>query len=309
MNQQSYHCQSPVLFLVFNRPDVTRRVFEAIRAARPPRLYVAADGARADREGEDCLVQEVRSIATNVDWDCEVKTLFRNKNLGCGLAVSGAITWFFENEPEGIILEDDCLPTLSFFDYSNWALNTYRKAKNVWHISGNNFRTPVRYFEGKPVSFAALPQVWGWATWRDRWERYIFDAQQLSRTSKEPFNAWALRPKSKQYKLKNIEDLNKGLDTWDYQWQIVVLNHLGLVVVPCVNLITNLGVGEDATHTRSINDWRLGLPVGEWAYEGPAVLPKINNRISRHFEGCMCIPSFGQRIYWKIKRVLGTLRA
>ena len=120
----SYSCKSPVLFLVFNRPDVTKRVFGAIRQARAPRLYVAADGAREDREGEDQLVEETRRIATAVDWDCEVKTLFRDKNLGCGKAVSEGITWFFENEPEGIILEDDCLPDLTFFEYCVCFFNT-----------------------------------------------------------------------------------------------------------------------------------------------------------------------------------------
>ena len=87
---------SPVLFLIFNRPETTQQVFSAIRKAKPPRLYVAADGPRSDysNEAESCEI--ARSIATNVDWDCEVKTLFRERNLGCGLAVTSAIDWFFE---------------------------------------------------------------------------------------------------------------------------------------------------------------------------------------------------------------------
>ena len=98
--------RTPVLFLVFNRPDTTQRVFEAIREAQPPRLYIAADGARTDRPGESQIVEEVRKIASDVDWPCDVKTLFREQNLGCKYAVSGAITWFFEHEEQGIILED-----------------------------------------------------------------------------------------------------------------------------------------------------------------------------------------------------------
>jgi len=113
----SMNACAPVLFLVFNRPEQTRRVFEAIRAARPQRLYVAADGPRPDRPGEIERCAEVRSIATAVDWPCELVTLLREVNAGCAEAVSSAVTWFFNHEPEGIILEDDCLPDRSFFSY------------------------------------------------------------------------------------------------------------------------------------------------------------------------------------------------
>src|ERR1700719_4166589 len=106
--------RSPVLFLAFNRPDSTRQVFDAIRSARPPKLYIAADGPRIDRPGEAKLCSEVRDIAVSVDWPCEVKTLFRENNLGCKAGVSGGITWFFSHEDEGIILEDDVLPVPTF---------------------------------------------------------------------------------------------------------------------------------------------------------------------------------------------------
>ena len=114
---QNKELKTAVLFLVFNRPDTTRQVFEAIRQAKPPRLYVAADGPREGKLGEVERVKEVRTIATAVDWPCEVKTLFRDKNLGCKKGVSSAITWFFEQEKQGIILEDDCLPHLDFFSF------------------------------------------------------------------------------------------------------------------------------------------------------------------------------------------------
>ena len=100
--------QTPVLFLVFNRPDTTAKVFDAIRVAKPSRLYVASDGARANQPGEAEIVSKVREISTSVDWSCEVKTLFQKENLGCKKAVSKGVSWFFEQEKEGIILEDDC---------------------------------------------------------------------------------------------------------------------------------------------------------------------------------------------------------
>ena len=107
----------PVLFLIFNRPDTTKQVFDAIRKARPKRLYVAADAPRVEKEGEAALCQQTRAIIKQVDWDCEVQTLFREENLGCQKAISSAIDWFFEHEEMGIILEDDCLPSPSLFSF------------------------------------------------------------------------------------------------------------------------------------------------------------------------------------------------
>ena len=132
--------KTPVLFLIFNRPDVTQRVFEAIRKAKPPRLYVAADGPRIGKEGEEENCTLTRKIIEQVDWDCEVKKLFREKNLGCKIAVSSAIDWFFENEEEGIILEDDCLPDQSFFPFCGELLAYYRTNDKVMHLSGDNFQ-------------------------------------------------------------------------------------------------------------------------------------------------------------------------
>ena len=128
---------TPVLFIVFNRLDKTRQVFEAIRQARPPFLYIASDGARFNKEGELEKVQAVRDfIIQNIDWKCEVKTLFRKKNLGCKYAVSGAISWFFNNVDQGIILEDDCLPSKSFFWYCEELLEKYKHDNSIYLISG-----------------------------------------------------------------------------------------------------------------------------------------------------------------------------
>ena len=131
---------APVLFLIFNRPETTIQVFSAIKKAQPNRLYIAADGPRSEYPDEENHCKIARTIATNVDWDCEVKTLFRDQNLGCRLAVSQAIDWFFEQEPEGIILEDDCLPDQSFFWFCNELLERYRDDTRIMHIGGTNFQ-------------------------------------------------------------------------------------------------------------------------------------------------------------------------
>lgn len=164
----------PVLFLVFNRAHTTVRVFEAIRQARPARLYVAADGPRPVREGEAERCAEVRRIATNVDWDCEVHTLFRDENLGCRHAVSSAITWFFVYEEEGIILEDDCIPNQSFFLYCAELLERYRDDERIMCITGDNFQKTM---EGYPFGyyFYIYNHCWGWASWRRAWSHYDAD--------------------------------------------------------------------------------------------------------------------------------------
>ena len=158
-----FKLETPVLFLVFNRPDTTAQVFEAIRQAKPPRLYVASDGAREDKEGELEKVKQVREIVSQVDWNCEVKTLFRDKNLGCKIAVSSAIDWFFEQEEMGIILEDDCLPHPTFFRFCQELLERYRDDERIGMISGNNFQfgrkcTDYSYY------FSMYSHIWGWAS-------------------------------------------------------------------------------------------------------------------------------------------------
>ena len=160
-----YIAQSPVLFLVFNRPDTTLRVFSEIRKAQPKKLYIAADGPRAERPNEDLLCQQTLDIFKKIDWPCEIQTLFRKENLGCKEAVSSAITWFFEREEEGIILEDDCLPAPSFFRYCDTLLEKYRFDTRIRHIAGVNHHSGKRWGDAS-IFFANHTHVWGWASWR-----------------------------------------------------------------------------------------------------------------------------------------------
>jgi hypothetical protein len=162
---------APVLFLVFNRPDTTRDVFQTIRRARPPRLCVAAYGPRQDRQGERERCESVREIATDIDWPCELHTLFRTTNLGSEMAVSGGISWFFQHEAEGIILEDDVLPDPTFFRFCGELLERYRLEAKVMMISGNYLLGPKQ----RPATsyyFSRYTHIWGWASWRRAWSRY-----------------------------------------------------------------------------------------------------------------------------------------
>lgn len=243
-----------VLFLVFNRLDTTKEVFQALRQAKPPRLYIGSDGSRPSKDGEIEKVNAVRDyILSNIDWDCNVKTLFRDNNLGCKMAVSGAIDWFFEQEEQGIILEDDCLPSQSFFWFCEELLERYRDEMRVGMISGDNFQNGTNRGDGD-YYFSVYNHIWGWASWANRWKNYDVELNTISNPNfinkifqnRNPRKYW-----KKIFKLMK----NKLIDTWDYQWTFTLWNQNQLTIIPKVNMISNIGFGVDATHTSEDNEY------------------------------------------------------
>lgn len=254
--------RSAILFLVFNRPDTTRRVFEAIRTVRPARLYVAADGARPERSGESQLCDAARAIATDIDWPCEVQTLFRDENLGCKRAVSSAIDWFFEHEPEGVILEDDCLPDRTFFACADQLLEQHRDNARVMCISGVNFISSLCR-PAESYYFSRWVHIWGWASWRRAWNHY--DVTMESWRNGDSASLLQQRsprhPKARRYLHNQFNNICTGkLDTWDYQWVYACLHQDGLNCMPASNLITNIGFDAQATHTINPEDTFANRP-------------------------------------------------
>jgi hypothetical protein len=254
---------TPVLLIIFNRADTTKLVFEAIRKARPPRLYVAADGPRPHVESDKIKCAEARKVVENVDWPCEVKTLFRDQNLNCGKAPSSAITWFFEHEEQGIILEDDCLPSPSFFRFCEELLEKYKDDTRIMHIGGNNFQYGWQNDKNHSYYFSRNGYIWGWATWRRAWKLYDFDMKLYDKLKANGFfNDFFLNRLEKMYRLKKFDKTvakRGNVDWWDYQWEFTRLAHSGLSIVPNKNLIKNLGFGEGATHTVDQSDKRMSM--------------------------------------------------
>lgn len=239
----------PILFLVFNRPDTTARVFDAIRAAQPTRLYIAADGPRADRPGEAERCAEVRRIATAVDWPCEVKTLFRDRNLGCRLGVGTAIDWFFEHEQEGIILEDDTLPDPTFFEYCAQLLERYRDDGRVMAVCGGGYGE-ARRFRGASYAFSRVFDPWGWASWRRAWEKHDDSFPGLDKFGPRFRSIGPTGFDCNAYWLRMFEKTRAGIfDSWAFPWVFSIFKCRGLVTYPSTNLISNLGFRADATHT------------------------------------------------------------
>jgi hypothetical protein len=233
--------KKPVLFLIFNRPDTTQIVFDEIKKAKPPRLYVAADGSRKDKEGEMEKCQQTREIIKQVDWQCEVKTLFREENLGCGKAISSGIDWFFENEEDGIILEDDCVPEQSFFGFCEKMLDFYKDDERIMMISGTNYDIDASNYEFS-YFFANYYTIWGWATWRRAWKLYDRDIKNWDDFKNRKQLEYLFSDKKiADYYSGMVDFLNTGFDTWDIQWWITCIVQYGLAVVPRENLISNIG--------------------------------------------------------------------
>lgn len=297
---------TPVLLIAWRRPQTLRQVINAIRPVAPTRLFVACDGPNPDRPGEAEKVAATRDlIEQEIDWPCQIERLYSDVNQGCREGPVKAISWFFNQVKEGIILEDDCVPSTAFFQYCEWALSAFRDDRQVMHINGNNFAAPLKLINDE-VTFVALPQVWGWASWSDRWEFFEGNPFYLSRQSDH--RRWSLSLIARCSKLKHLDSLKKGLDAWDYQWQITVLNRRGLAVCPRVNLISNVGVGSDATHT--FNDKsRTFLKTG--GFKKPSVLPPVKNnpRLSQFFEKKMGLNVSLKLVLWLMENGFREIRS
>lgn len=255
--------QTPILFLIFNRPDTTKLVLDKLREIKPKYLYIAADGPRTSKSKEDIVCENTRKmVLENIDWDCEIKTLFRDENLGCGLAVSSAISWFFQNVDEGIILEDDCLPSNSFFTFCEEMLERYRYNEKIWHISGT-------WYLNQEINKSVLtkyPFVWGWATWKRSWDKYDFHLFNDSLPEIEKVVYTNLKSKNQtEFWLNYFKILfDKGWNfTWDFQWVYTIWKHNGFTISPTNNLVTNIGFSDDATHTKESNSFLSNYPIQE----------------------------------------------
>ena len=257
--------KTPVAFLIFNRPELTERVFSAIREAKPSKLLVVADGP--GKPEHVALCEKARDVI-KVDWDCELLTNFSDVNLGCRRRVSTGISWVFSQAEEAIILEDDCLPSPSFFGFCEALLDQYRNDQRVMHIGGSNVqhgqsRTPFSYY------FSRYTHIWGWASWRRAWRHYdvemrswLQDRELIKNSFPDPIEA--------DFWLNKFDKVHAGeIDTWDFQWVYACWSQSGLAVIPNVNLVSNIGFGLGATHTHEMTSDSC-LPVEDvWEVNHP----------------------------------------
>lgn len=277
---------TPVGFIIFNRPEVTRRTFEEIAKARPPKLLVIADGPRAARPGESEKCLAARAVIDQVDWDCEVLTNYSDVNLGLKRRISSGIDWVFENVEEAIILEDDCLPHPSFFRFCEDLLEKYRDDPRVMMISGNNF-LPGRGEEAQSYFFSRYPHIWGWATWRRAWRHYDVEMKNWPALRDSSMILDALGDAAAAaYWRYTLENVALGyLNTWSYQWMVACWAQNGFSVTPCVNLVSNIGYGAEATNLKKGDEKGENLPIFEMKFplRHPAYF--VRNREADSFIG------------------------
>jgi hypothetical protein len=243
----------PVLFLIFSRPSTTELVFEEIRKAKPTKLFIAADGPRKNKPGEKEKCDAARAIISKVDWDCEVKTLFRDENLGCGPAISGGITWFFDHVEEGIILEDDTKPSPDFFRFCAEMLEYYRNDDRVMEISGSSLENKLTLNYKYSYFFSDWDHIWGWATWKRAWKYYDYSMTRYPEIMEKRLLINNYTSIYEQFFMEHLMHRayyeSDKVTWWDIQWGFARKINSGLVVVPTKNMVINLGFGGDATNT------------------------------------------------------------
>ena len=272
----------PVLIIAFNRPDSARRVFSAVRAAKPAKLFLACDAARPGKAGEAERVAEVRALVEAVDWPCEVRTKFPESNLGSGLGVSSAITWFLGEAGEGVILEDDCLPTPAFFRFAATMLERHREDPRIGLIAGSNMAPLVDL----PAShgFSRVTSCWGWATWKRTWDRFTFIPEPVRED--EPWTR-RLHLNAVDFLRRKFQAIADGKvrTVWDYQFMVQALRAGQLTVVPGRNLILNIGFDGTGTHFgKGGRPWAAPAfaydPADDWSDQPPVV---ADERYDRHY--------------------------
>ncbi|NMF83035.1 glycosyltransferase family 2 protein [Nodosilinea sp. P-1105] len=243
----------PVVFIIFNRPKTTRKVFEAIREYKPKQLFVIADGPRPDKLGEEESCKSARLVIEEVDWECEIFKRYSNTNLGCKKGISSGLNWVFEHVDEAIILEDDCLPDMSFFRYCSELLEKYRYDTRVMSITGQNVQKNPQNLQYS-YYFSRHFHCWGWATWKRAWHHFDLEIRQWPEVRElesfkhifpgtKAFKYWR-RILDKQYKNK--------FNSWSFSASFSFLIQNGLHIHPSKNLIHNIGFGPNATNTKSL---------------------------------------------------------
>jgi hypothetical protein len=299
----------PVLFIIFNRPLLTIETFKSIKSYQPEVLYIAADGPRKEKENDVTLCKQTRElILKSIDWDCKIYQLFRNQNIGCGKGVSEAISWMFNTEEYGVIIEDDCSPNVDFFRLCEELLPKYLHEDKVMQINGLNQISKLK--ESNRYTFSYHPQIWGWATWKRAWKNFEFYMEKwpILKKRKEHFKIfpfWEAIIREyiwsayyEELKCKNVPR------TWDYQWFISVFFNSGLCVVPDVNLVRNIGIGIDATNCtrqdQSVDELQYGKLLFPLHHPSSIRLDKKTNSLdSKYFMREKMI-----RLKYKILKIL-----
>jgi len=256
-----YQLEIPVVFIIFNRPDATRKSFESIRRARPKQLFVIADGPRLHKPDDKSLCAETRAIVDKIDWDCELLRNYAEENMGCKERIISGLTWVFDQAEQAIIVEDDCIPHLTFYQFCQELLHRYKDDEDIAIISGSGYPPKRKDIEGS-YYLSKFPHIWGWATWRRIWEKYESNLSSWpdSKQAIQEFlgDALCYAPHIKRFEeaYVNQDDL-----MWDYMLVYSLYKNKGYSIAPRCNMVTNIGFALDALHTKNIFSRESRRPV------------------------------------------------
>lgn len=256
--------ETPILFLIYNRPELAKKTFAKIRKMKPKHLFISADGPNAEKENDVEKCREARKIINYIDWPCKIEKRFLKYNLGCALGVSSAITWFFSKVDKGIILEDDCLPNNSFFHFCEELLKKYERDKEVMMISGTNLLGKWKS-DKQDYHFSRQVAIWGWATWRRAWKKYSHNLPELkNKENREDIKKLIDNGAYYDYIMKKTQDTLDGkINSWGYRWIMSCYINKGKIITPSKNLISNIGFSSSAMHTKNPFSWMSNIKSNE----------------------------------------------
>jgi hypothetical protein len=302
-----FKLKTPVAFIIFNRPDTTQKVFERIRKAKPPKLFVIADGPRLDKPEDAQKCEAARAIIDQIDWDCEVLKNYSDINMGCKWRPASGITWVFDHVEEAIILEDDCLPNHAFFRFCEEMLGKYRYDNRIMSISGTNYQFG-RSRNQDSYYFSKYFHGWGWASWRRAWKFFDIEMKLWPVLRNEGWLKDIFFDSRAERYWENIFDVlyNKKINSaWDYMFSLACFSQNGLTIIPHINLVSNIGHGSDSTHTADSFSRFANMSTSpmQFPLQHPAFMIR-NDQADRYIQannyGC---PSLMQRIQNRLKRV------
>jgi hypothetical protein len=297
--------KTPVILIIFNRPDETQRVFDAVRIARPPKLLVICDGPRNKADEEK--IDESKAIIETVDWECEVIRNYSDTNIGCRSKLSSGLQWAFSIVDRAIVFESDCLPDQTFFKFCDELLEKYKDDEEIMHIGGNFFQQRNDKFTSKDsYYFSSIPHIWGWATWSRAWKYYDPDLIEWPKVKADGTLSKILKDPAVYEYWSTVFDAyyDKKLPSWDGQWTFQCIMRGGLSIIPSVNLVTNIGFGPQAMQTKDAKSIFSNIPLNPMLF--PLKHPDTI-RVNIQADNFTWRQNFGINRYWN-QRIFGPIR-